>query len=71
MIKVLGKGSFAQVVSAIDHSTGLKVAVKVNRNTEIDHKFAKQEGKLLQFLMDEDPNDENNIVRMVSHIHFR
>ena len=71
VIKVLGKGSFAQVVSAIDHSSGLKVAVKVNRNTEIDHKFAKQEGKLLQFLMDEDPNDENNIVRMISHIHFR
>ena len=71
MIKVLGKGSFAQVVSAIDHMSGLKVAVKVNRNTEIDHKFAKQEGKLLKFLMDEDPQDDNNIVRMVQHIHFR
>ena len=71
VIKVLGKGSFAQVVSAIDHMTGCKVAVKINRNTEIDHKFAKQEGKLLKFLMDEDPSDENNIVRMVQHIHFR
>lgn len=35
--------------------TGKVVAVKINRNTEIDHKFAKQEGKLLKFLMDEDP----------------
>ena len=41
VIKVLGKGSFAQVVSAIDHLNGQRVAVKVNRNTEIDHKFAK------------------------------
>lgn len=71
VIKVLGKGSFAQVVSAIDHLNGQRVAVKINRNTEIDHKFAKQEGKLLRFLMDEDPSDENNIVRLVQHIHFR
>ena len=71
VLKVLGKGSFAQVVSAIDHMTGLRVAVKVNRNTEIDHKFAQQEGQLLRFLMAEDPNDEHNIVRMVEHIRFR
>jgi len=51
--------------------SGLKVAVKINRNTEIDHKFAMQEGKLLKFLMDEDPTDEHNIVRMVEHIRFR
>ena len=47
IIKVLGKGSFAQVVSAIDHKTGKTVAIKINRNTEVDHKFAKQEAKLL------------------------
>lgn len=41
VLKVLGKGSFAQVVSAIDHLHGVKVAVKINRNTEIDHKFAQ------------------------------
>ena len=71
VIKVLGKGSFAQVVSAIDHMTGNKVAVKINRNTEIDHKFAMQEGKLLRFLMEEDPNDEHNIVRLIEHLRFR
>ena len=71
MLKVLGKGSFAQVVSAIDHLHGVKVAVKINRNTEIDHKFAQQEGKLLRFLMNEDPRDEHNIVRLIEHVHFR
>jgi len=71
VLKVLGKGSFAQVVAAIDHMNGARVAVKINRNTEIDHKFAEQEGRLLRFLMAEDPNDEHNIVRMIEHLRFR
>ena len=71
ILKILGKGSFAQVVSCLDHQTGKKVAIKINRNTEIDHKFAEQEAKLLKFLMEEDPLDQHNIVRMQGHIHFR
>ena len=71
MLKVLGKGSFAQVVSAIDHKTKKKVAIKINRNTEIDHKFAQAEAELLKKLMREDPNDGNNIVRMHEHLSFR
>ena len=43
----------------------------MNRNTEIDHKFAEQEANLLKFLMKEDPSDEYNIVRMLNHIRFR
>jgi dual specificity tyrosine-phosphorylation-regulated kinase 2/3/4 len=61
---VLGKGSFAQVVSAYDHKEKQKVALKINRNTEIDHKFAQSEAKILKLLMKEDPDDLNNIVRM-------
>lgn len=40
ILKILGKGSFAQVASCLDHKTGLTVAIKVTRNTELDHKFA-------------------------------
>ena len=71
MIKPLGKGSFAQVVSALDHKTGSEVAIKINRNTELDHKFAANEAKLLQYLMKEDPNDESHIVRLLDHVMFR
>ena len=41
VLRMLGKGSFAQVVSVKDHKTGKNYALKVNRNTEIDHKFAE------------------------------
>ena len=70
-MKALGKGSFAQVVSAIDHATGCQVAIKINRNTELDHKFAKNEANLLKYLMNEDPEDESNIVRLLNNVSFR
>ena len=57
VLKILGKGSFAQVVSCLDHMTGEGVAVKITRNTEIDHKFASSEARLLTYLMNADPLD--------------
>ncbi len=54
VLKILGKGSFAQVVSALDYKTGRHVAIKITRNTEIDHKFASSESRLLNFLMQND-----------------
>jgi len=71
VLKILGKGSFAQVVSAIDHSTKKQVAIKITRNSEVDHKFAAKEAELLQFLMKNDPYDNHNIVRMHSAFEFR
>jgi dual specificity tyrosine-phosphorylation-regulated kinase 2/3/4 len=47
------------------------VAVKITRNTEIDHKFACSESKLLNFLMEKDPKDEHNVVRLIDEFYFR
>ena len=41
----------------MDHKTKQMVAIKVTRNTEIDHKFASSESQLLNFLMEKDPED--------------
>jgi len=45
ILEILGKGSFAQVVKCIDHGQPTKpmFAVKITRNTEMDHKFAHKE----------------------------
>lgn len=45
--------------------------MKINRNTEIDHKFAEAEAKILKQLMKDDPDDLNNIVRMQQHLWWR
>jgi len=55
----------------LDHKTGEKVAIKITRNTEIDHKFAGSESKLLNYLMKNDPNDSNNVVRLINEFYFR
>jgi len=73
IMKVLGKGSFAQVVQCRDHKYADKEisAVKITRNTEMDHKFAHKEAQYLRYIMQEDPQDKHNIVRMVDQSYFR
>lgn len=50
---------------------GRVVAIKITRNTEIDHKFASSESKLLNYLMEKDKEDGHNIVRMIDEFTFR
>jgi hypothetical protein len=73
IMKVLGKGSFAQVVQCRDHKQpgSPLFAVKITRNTEMDHKFAHKEAQYLKYIMQEDPHDKHNIVRMVDTSYFR
>lgn len=44
--------------------------MKITRNTELDHKFAMSEANLLKFIMEKDPNDEYNIVRLLDEFQF-
>lgn len=73
ILKVLGKGSFAQVVQCRDRKSSSEetFAVKITRNTEMDHKFAHKEAQYLRYIMQEDPHDKYNIVRMLDQCTFR
>lgn len=53
----MGKGSFGQVVSAIDLRTNTRVAVKVIKNKEAFRRQARTEIRLLELLNRRDPED--------------
>ncbi|WWC91879.1 uncharacterized protein L201_006828 [Kwoniella dendrophila CBS 6074] len=71
VIGVLGKGSFGQVVQCRDHKTGLSVAVKIIRNKKRFHAQALVEVKILQQLVEWDPEDKHYMVRMTDSFQFR
>lgn len=62
----MGKGSFGQVVSAIDTRTGVKVAVKVIKNKDAFRRQARTEIKLLELLNKKDPEDQWCIGELIS-----
>lgn len=68
---VLGKGSFGQVVHCRDHKTGGSVAVKIIRNKKRFHAQALVEIKILQQIVDWDPEDKHHMVKMTDHFYFR
>ncbi|KAM3173416.1 hypothetical protein ACTXT7_012545 [Hymenolepis weldensis] len=71
VLKILGKGSFGQVVKVFDHKTNTFVALKMVRN---EHRFTKQaeeEIRILKLLRDKDPADNRNVVHMFEHFTFR
>lgn len=74
--KSLGRGSFGQVVSAIDtqqtnpDGTERKVAIKVVKSKEAFRRQAKTEIKLLELLNKMDPDDQWCIVRFYEQFDF-
>jgi len=58
VLKVLGKGSFGQVVKCKDIMNGEEVAVKIIKNKASFHSQAMVEIKLLEKLKACDPRDQ-------------
>lgn len=71
VVGILGKGSFGQVVHCRDHKTGGSVAVKIIRNKKRFHAQALVEVKILQQIVEWDPEDKHFMVKMTDHFYFR
>lgn len=71
VLKVIGKGSFGQVVKAYDHKCNVHVALKMVRNEKRFHRQAQEEIRILEHLRDLDKDNNMNIIHMSDHFTFR
>jgi len=71
VLKVIGKGSFGQVVQAFDHKNSVNVALKMVRNEKRFHRQAQEEIRILDNLRKVDLDNTANVVRMLEHFSFR
>lgn len=67
----IGKGSFGQVVRAFDTETKKDVAIKIIKSRRPFMLQARTEIELLVHLRERDTDDQNNIVRLLSHFMYR
>jgi Protein kinase domain len=71
IIKILGSGSFGQVILAKDQKTNQECAIKVIRNKTRFHQQALVEVEILKILAEKDCNDNYNVVHIIDHLMFR
>ncbi|XP_015928681.1 dual specificity tyrosine-phosphorylation-regulated kinase 2 [Parasteatoda tepidariorum] len=71
MLKVIGKGSFGQVIKAYDHKNNQYVALKMVRNEKRFYRQAQEEIRILDHLRKQDKDNTMNIVHMFEHFTFR
>ncbi|XP_017062056.1 putative dual specificity tyrosine-phosphorylation-regulated kinase 3 homolog [Drosophila ficusphila] len=71
MLKIIGKGSFGQVIKAYDHKTHEHVALKIVRNEKRFHRQAQEEIRILHHLRRHDRYNTMNIIHMFDYFTFR
>ncbi|XP_049804555.1 dual specificity tyrosine-phosphorylation-regulated kinase 2-like [Schistocerca nitens] len=71
VLKVIGKGSFGQVVKAYDHKNHEHVALKMVRNEKRFYRQAHEEIRILQHLRKQDKDNTMNIIHMFDSFTFR
>lgn len=71
IIKLLGRGSFGQVLQCLDHKTGQYVAIKLIRNKRRFQHQATVEVKIMEHLTRSDPKGQHHVVHMTDSFTFR
>ncbi|GLG93531.1 Putative dual specificity tyrosine-phosphorylation-regulated kinase 3 homolog [Gryllus bimaculatus] len=71
VLKVIGKGSFGQVVKAYDHKNHEHVALKMVRNEKRFHRQAQEEIRILEHLRKQDKDNTMNIIHIYDSFTFR
>ncbi|XP_015711833.1 dual specificity tyrosine-phosphorylation-regulated kinase 2 isoform X1 [Coturnix japonica] len=71
VLKVIGKGSFGQVVKAYDHKMHQHVALKMVRNEKRFHRQAAEEIRILEHLRKQDKDNNMNVIHMLENFTFR
>jgi len=71
VLKIIGKGSFGQVIKAYDHKTQTYVSIKIVRNEKRFHRQAHEEIRILTHLRKQDKDNNMNVVHLYEHFNFR
>ncbi|CAH1989803.1 unnamed protein product [Acanthoscelides obtectus] len=71
ILEVIGKGSFGQVIRALDHMTNRHVAIKIIRNKKRFHHQALVEVRILDHLRRKDKECNHNVIHMLEYFYFR
>ncbi|KAL1491645.1 hypothetical protein ABEB36_012209 [Hypothenemus hampei] len=71
ILEVIGKGSFGQVIRALDHMSNRHVAIKIIRNKKRFHHQALVEVRILDHLRKKDKDGNHNLIHMLEYFYFR
>ncbi|XP_011182090.2 dual specificity tyrosine-phosphorylation-regulated kinase 2 [Zeugodacus cucurbitae] len=71
ILEVIGKGSFGQVIRAMDHKTNTYVAIKIIRNKRRFLNQAVVELNILDELREKDADGSHNVIHMLDYTYFR
>jgi dual specificity tyrosine-phosphorylation-regulated kinase 2/3/4 len=71
ILKILGKGSFGQVLKCYDHKVGAHIALKIVRNEKRFHRQAQEEIRILEHLRKQDKDNTYNAIHMFESFTFR
>nr|CAB3240368.1 dual specificity tyrosine-phosphorylation-regulated kinase 2-like [Phallusia mammillata] len=71
VLRVIGKGSFGQVLKVYDHKSQQHVALKIVRNEKRFHRQAAEEIRILEHLRKQDKDNAMNIIHMLESFTFR